>query len=61
MLRVRPSSRPWSSSYREPLIHAIQIRAKTTANSASPPYSRDVPSVREVVVSAGGCRRQMLY
>ena len=36
MLVVRPSSRPWSSRYRDPLIHAIQIRAKTTANSASP-------------------------
>ena len=36
MLRVRPSWRPWSSRYSDPLIHAIQIRAKTTANSASP-------------------------
>ena len=26
-----------------------------------PPLEADVPSVREVVVSAGGCRRQMLY
>jgi hypothetical protein len=35
-LRVRPSLRPCSSRYSDPLFQAIQIRAKTTANSASP-------------------------
>ena len=35
MARVRPSSRPCNSRYSVPLIHPIQIKANTTANSAT--------------------------
>ena len=34
--RVRPSSRPCSSTYSEPLNQANQIIPKTTANSMTP-------------------------
>ena len=45
-IRVRPSCRPCSSTYSEPLVQAIQTMPKTIANSRMP---------RPVMSSASAC------